>query len=773
VPLELSSFVGREREIAEVGGMLAGGARLLTLTGPGGTGKTRLAQAVASEAVRGFEDGAWWVELAPVSNPELVSQAVARALGVREAPGRAPTRAIAEELAELEILLVLDNCEHLVGACALLAETLLRSCPGLAVLATSREALGVGGERVFPVPPLSLPDLGGIGTFDRIAGYDAVKLFVDRARSVVPDFGLTEANAPAVAKLCRRLDGMPLAIELAAARARVLSVEQISSRLEDSLDLLSGGARTAESRQRTLRAAMDWSHELLGEKEKVLFRRLAVFAGGFTLEAAEATCASEGIEEADVLDLLSRLVEKSLVMVTERGAQTRYGILETVGQYAKERLRESAEEETLRRKHADHYLALAEEAETDLTGQDAWLERLGTEHDNFEAALSWALGRGAGEGDEGDEGRAAGERTQLGLRLAAALAQGRFWNAYGPGEGLRWLEKGLAQTDAVPSPARAKALSGAGYLAIWRGDYQRSAALLEEAIAAHEKLGDDAEAAAALFSLGTTALHGGDRERLMSLNRQAEALLARISDPQAKALLLHLSGSTALSEGDRERAEALCGEGLSLNRELGDLRGIALGLTMLGVSALERGDATKARTLYGEDLGVLRRLRDKTGISYGLRGMACAAALGGEAERTARLWGAAEALGEEVGLAIGAFDRAHPDYEGLIEDARSRLGDASWEATLAEGRAMAPEEAVEYALGTDEPASTEEAPSPLSAREAEVLSLVAEGLTNPQVAERLYLSPRTVGQHLRSVYRKLGVASRAAAVREASRRGLI
>jgi predicted ATPase/DNA-binding CsgD family transcriptional regulator len=767
LPLQLTDLVGRKREIKEVEKLLKG-PRLLTLTGPGGSGKTRLALAAASGCVGDYKNGTWLIELAPLSEPELVPQAVASVLGVREAPGRSLTETLVDHLGSREMLLVLDNCEHLIDACASLVSVLLGRCLNLRILATSREALGIPGETLFAVGPLSLPDQHRLPPADALADYEAARLFVERARAIRPGFEITDRNAGAIAQVCHRLDGMPLAIELAAARAKVLSVEQISGRLERALGLLSSGGRMEVSHHRTLRATMDWSYGLLPEEERILLRRLSVFAGGFTLEAAEAVCAGEALAREGVLELLSHLVDKSLVVVSEGSGEARYRLLETVRQYAAEKLEESREAELVKEQHARYYLALAEEAEPDLKDQGAWLERLETEHDNLRAALSWSLEPEDAEGPTG-------ERAELGLGLAAALAQGRFWNAYGPSEGRRWLEKGLARSGAAQTPVRARALSQAGYIAIWQGDYQSSAALLEEGVALFKELGDRPGAALSLGHLGQMALHAQDRKRVGRLHKEAEELRRELSDRQAIGLLLLFLGMFALNDGDLDRAVALVEEGLTVNRELGDLRGMAMCLTTLGIMALERDVPAWAAALYEEDLRLLQRLRDKTGTAYGLRGMACVAALRGDAARAARLWGAAEALGEAIGLPLSPLDRTHPDYEGLLAAARSRLGEVPWETARAEGRAITPEEAVEYALDTKEAAGppTEDTPSLLSEREAEVLRLVAEGLTNPEVAERLYLSPRTVGQHLRSTYRKLGVSSRAAAAREALERHLI
>src|ERR671916_668446 len=401
--LELSSFVGREKELTEVERLLEHN-RLVTLTGSGGCGKTRLALAAASEVVEGFEDGVWVVELAPLADPILVPQAVASVLGVREQPGRSPTETLADHLESKKVLLLLDNCEHLVDACATLAEALLRSCPELRVLATSREALGITGEVAWPVPSLSLPDLRRLSDIEGLPRYESARLFVERATTAKPTFALTEENASAVAQVCYRLDGIPLAIELAAARTKVLSVEQIADRLEDSFGVLSAGGRTAMPRQHTLRATMDWSHELLSREERSLFRRLSVFAGGFTLEAAEAACSGllpDGeLEQGEVLDGLSGLVDKSLVAVGEKDGEARYRLLETVRQYGQEKLERSGETAEIQRRHAGFMLGLAEEAGPELKGprQGEWLGRLETEHGNLRAAMRWLLEEGEAEG---------------------------------------------------------------------------------------------------------------------------------------------------------------------------------------------------------------------------------------------------------------------------------------------------------------------------------------------------------------------------------------
>jgi predicted ATPase len=482
------------------------------LTGAGGAGKTRLALEVARDLLGAYPDGVWLVELAPLSDPALTPQAVAAALGVHEQPGRALTDTLTDHLRAKDSLLVIDNCEHLVDAAAHLAATLLESCPKLRVLATSREHLSLLGEAVWTVPPLSLPGTGGTPSVEDLMGSEAVRLFLDRTRSRLPGFGLGEENAGAVGRICRKLEGIPLAIELAAARMGALAVEQVAQRLEDSLKLLAGGNRIADPRQQTLRATLDWSHELLSKDERKLFGRLSVFAGGWTLEAAEEVCSGEGIERDDVADLLSKLVDKSLVMAgAEQEGSLRYRMLEPVRQYARERLEESGEAEAVLRRHAALFFALAEEAEPGLRGpwQASWVKRLEQEWDNLRAAMAWLLARGEYEG-----------AARLGWALWLFWwVRGRFT------EGRSWMEEALAKGSAMPATARARALFVAGMMADGQADLHSAEPLIEEGLGLFRELGDKLGHACALGSAGLVEFGRGQNERGTALRRGRGSLL--------------------------------------------------------------------------------------------------------------------------------------------------------------------------------------------------------------------------------------------------------
>jgi predicted ATPase/DNA-binding CsgD family transcriptional regulator len=757
LPSELSSFVGREKELAEVGRLLDNN-RLLTLTGPGGCGKTRLALATASELVERFEDGVWLVDLAPLADPSLVPQAVASAPGVREQPGRSLTETLSEYLASKEMLLVLDNCEHLIEACAELAESLLRSCSELRVLATSREALSIAGEIARPVPSLSLPDLRRIPNSESLPRYESARLFVERTEAVKPTFALTEQNAPSVAKICYRLDGIPLALELAAARTKVLSVEEISERLDDCFGLLTVGSRTALPRHRTLYATMDWSHDLLPEHERALFRRLSVFAGDFTLEAAELVCAGEDLRSDEVLNLLSHLVDKSLVSVAEYGgAGARYRLLETIRQYGWEKLGESAESEGVRWRHAGHYLKLAEEAEPELKGegQVAWLERLEQEHDNLRAALRWLLGRGESE-----------KAARLGWALWL------FWWIRGHfAEGRRSMEQAASVEGSatMPAPAKAKALYVEGTMACGQGDQRSAEVLLEESAALFRELGDRRGIAYALGSAAVVAITQERYERVIVYSEEATELFLEVGDKWGAAPMLGCSAVGWLNRGDHRRARSLAERGLLLCRETGDKHGTSIALlTLAGVAQAER-DYERARDLFEEGLAVSADLGNVADIVHCLEGLATVAGAEGRIVHAARLWGAAEALLEKI-EAVYTYVPDRSINRSQVA-ARSKIEEAVWGAAWAEGQAMTPEQAIEYALKQE--AAPEAYSSGLSAREAQVLRLVATGLTNAEVAEKLFLSSRTVDWHLSSIYRKLGLHSRAEATRFAAQHGLL
>ena len=725
LPLQLSSFVGREKELAEVRRLLQD-ARLLTLTGPGGGGKTRLAVVAANELLGRFEDGVWMVELAPLTDPSLVPQAMGSVFRVREQPGHMLLETLSNHLRTKELLLLLDNCEHLIGACAELVEALLRSCPGLRVLATSREALAVAGEVAWPVPSLSLPDLRRLSDTESLHRNESARLLVERTTAVKPTFALSEQNAPAVAQICYRLDGIPLALELAAARAKVLSVEQIADRLDDTFGLLLAGSRTAMPRHKTLQATMDWSHELLPEEERVLFRRLSVFSGGFTFEATEAICAREGIEGDEVLELLSHLVDKSLVAVREGGGEARYHLLETVRQYGREKLDESGDEDDVRGQHADFYVRLAEEAERELSGpgQVRWLRRLQTEHDNLRAALSWSLGEGG--------------RVELGVRLAAALWP--FWFTRGYlSEGRRWIESAVARTDSSAALARAKALHGAGVIATFQDDCGGAKALVEEGLALFRALGDKEGIASSLVSLCTVAMSCQRADiPIGTLLEEIKSLSTEIEDRRTVGHMLNLEGGVALARGEREQALELWEESLELFRELQDAFGIITCLTNIGLLTLGRSDNEEAATRLRESLCRARELDHKMIIQYCLTGLGGVAASQRDLISAARLWGAAESMGEAYGSRFTRASHALIDYEGRLATARSQLDAATWADAWAEGRAMSTEQAVEFALDQElvpEPITQDTHPAGLSTREIEVLRLVATGLSNAEVAE--------------------------------------
>ena len=684
LPIQLTSFVGRMQEIAEVKGLLSK-TRLLTLTGGGGSGKTRLGLQVAADLLEQYPDGVWLVELASLSDPALVPQTVASTLGVPEQPGQLLRETLVAHLRSKSLLLLLDNCEHLLAACRGLAGALLRACPKLQILATSRETLGVDGELTYPVPSLRLPDLRRPAPFARLAEYEALSLFAERAIFAQPKFILTESNAPVVAQICHRLDGIPLAIEFAAARVRVLSVEQIATRLDDRFRLLTAGSRKALPRQQTLRAMMDWSYDLLSEQERNLLRRLSVFAGGWTLEAAEAVGGFDGLQPADILDLLTRLVDKSLVIVETQGGEARYRFLETVRQYGRERLLESEEAPHLRKRHRDWYLWLAERADPELRGpeQRAWLERLETEHDNLRAALEYCWSTEGG--------------ADPGIRLAGALHW--FWYLRGYwSEGRGWLEGALTRSGEVNVSILPSALHGAALLMRRQGDYERADPLCERGLTLCRELGDKRYSAWFLLHFGAEALHRKDFDKAEALFQDMLVLCRALADKWfISVALIHL-GEVALRQDTYDRALELFTDSLALMREVGDKAITAYVLRYLGELALHRGDHRQAGAFYGEGLALACEVGSKRETEECLEGLAQLASVKGDHVRAVRLFGIAEALRELVGHRYEPHEqRAHAQGVAVT---RTALGEETFATDWAAGRAMTLEQAVEYALAS-------------------------------------------------------------------------
>jgi predicted ATPase/DNA-binding SARP family transcriptional activator/DNA-binding CsgD family transcriptional regulator len=750
LPTPRTSFVGREREMVEIKRELAM-TRLLTLTGAGGSGKTRLALEIARDLAGTYSEGVWFVDLAPLSEPDLVPQALAATLEIQEQPGRPLTETLLKVLHSKNLLLVLDNCEHLIEAMGTLIDLLLTRCPGVRVLATSREPLGVEGEVLWQVPTLCVPEPGRQLKLEELRGYESSRLFVQRARARSSSFATSAEDAVAVAEICRHLEGLPLAIELAAATVGVLSVSQISGMLGDELRLLNSGSRTVPARHQTLRGALDWSYALLSEPERVLFGRLSVFAGSFTLEAAEAVCRGEDIEQEDVLDLLGRLVDKSLVVARVAGKDIRYRLLEPVRQYALQKLEESAEAEDISKAHAVFFLKFAEKADKGLNSpaHTAWIAQLETEHDNLRAALAWALER---------------DETDLGLRLAGAL--GEFWYVRGHlNEGRQWLEAILAKDGSTTALPRTRALARAGYIAWEQGDFEQATALSEEGLALARKLGDRAGVAAALLTLGTVALYRNNREKATALLEEALALRRASGDSAGVSRVLQHLGLWAVTQQEFVHAAALFEEGLRLARETGDKLQIMLLLGQGALAYIGLGDYQQTSALCAEALELSRELEHMHGLAFILHVSALAASAQGRPLRSARLWGAAETLLEALGTNLSPVGRYH--YMSYIAAARAQTEETAWEDAQAEGSQMSPAEAVAYASLSKETAYTPEHLSaaiskgiPLTRREQEIAKLVAQGLTNRQISKELFISERTVASHLGRIFKKLKIHSR-------------
>ncbi|MDQ3496322.1 MAG: tetratricopeptide repeat protein [Actinomycetota bacterium] len=681
LPIQPTSIVGREKEVVELCGFLRRQeVRLLTLTGPGGTGKTRVALQSAAELIDEFESGVFFVALAPISDPNLVASTIATHLGVVESAERSLEESLKNHLRGIQLLLVLDNFEQVLEAAPLVGG-LLSACPQLKVLTTSRIRLRLYGEREYPVPPLDLPDLGYLPV-ERLTQYGAVRLFTERAQDAKPDFSITDESAPAVAEICVRLDGLPLAIELAAARIKLLPPQTMVKKLGHRLKLLTGGPRDLPERQRTLWGTIEWSHDLLEEGEKMLFARLAVFSGGRTLEAIEAVCDAEGDLPIDVLDGVSSLVDENLLRQEEAGSEPRFVMLETIHEYARERLEESGVAEALRRSHAEYFLAIAEEAEPELSGpqQRDWLERLEVEHDNLRGALSWSLGN----------------EPETALQLAGTLA--RFWEIRSRFlEGSRWLEAALRQSGRTEAATRAPVLTEAGTFAWHRGDYERSGVLHRQALALYRQQGDEGGIAFSLNCLGNQQSEKGDDEGAVPLLEEALALSRRIGDRRTIAYALHNLAEVARHRGDYEQAKTLGLESLALLREMADKWQLARITGWLGmVTVYNSDDHDAAARFLKESLALNREIGSWEYVAYCLEGFAGLAGARTQGARAARLWGAAEALRETISAPLPPADR--PDYDRSMATARAHLGEVPFAVAWEGGKAMTPDEAIEYAL---------------------------------------------------------------------------
>ncbi len=816
LPVQLTSFIGREKELADVSQLL-GTSRLVTLTGAGGCGKTRLALQVAHRVSDSFADGVWLVDLVMLREPSLVPQFVAQALGIHEAANQTLLESLLHFVRPRHMLLLLDNCEHLTAACASLAHALLAQSPHLHILATSRELLGVPGEASYYVSPLALPPGFRAGSHhgsenappvDTLMAYDAIRLFVERAQTTVPAFRLTPENAAAVVDICGRLDGIPLAIELASARVRVISPQQISARLTDRFSLLVSGQRTGGQmpHHHTLRAAIDWSYALLTPTEQRLLRHLAVFVAGFSLDMVEAICADEALAPPQVLNLLSSLVDKSLVVAeTVAGAQARYRLLETIREYALEKLQEAGETSQLHNRHLDLFVARAEETAPRLTGphQQRWFNWLETEHDNMRAALAWALEYG---------------RIEAGLRLAIALYQ--FWSVRNYWqEGLNWFERLLSRADErISLDVHVYACTYAAFLAEWRGSSQLAVKYGRRGVELGEAAGEANQPLLgfALGGLGSALRIAGDYEAMYAVQNQFIELFRALGDRYSYELGMGVlvQGQAALWFGKLDLAHTLLNEALKLARESDDPYRVAMTLNFLGDLARIERNFDLARTHYEKSAEVLRNLEAERDLAGTLQNLGHACLHLGDSERAYVLFqqsitiqqaqhnrdGMAECLIGFAALAVAhglpaaatrllaamiaagwdpnarEWPATRMEYEQTLALARAQLTTAVFQTEQTAGHALSLAQAVALAqqlpIQVKTKTAASETPGALTGREREVAALIGQGKSNGEIAAELVLSKRTVEKHIANILSKLSLASRAQIVRWAIENGL-
>ncbi|MEU7746012.1 LuxR C-terminal-related transcriptional regulator [Nonomuraea sp. NPDC049158] len=750
LPAEVTSFVGRRHEVADVKTLLSA-SRTVTLIGVGGVGKTRLALRVGLEVRRAFRDGVWLVELASLEDPELLAQVVAEALEIRDHTTCPPLQVLVGHLRDKQTLVILDNCEHLVHECAVVADTLLRAAPELRILATSRQTLGISGEQMLPVPTLPLPDSDRPGiSAEVLMQCDGVRLFTERARAVLPTFAVTEDNRDLVLRICRRLDGLPLAIELAAVRLRALSLQQLHDRLDDRFRLLTAGSRATLPRHQTLRAMIDWSFGLCSEREQQVWERASVFAGTLDLEAAEAVCSGDGISREEIIDLVMGLVDKSVFLREEHGRVVRYRLLDTIRQYGRERLTASGQESALQRRHRAYYRALAARAHAQLFGpsQVAWFDRLQLEHANLRTALDSFYGDPA--------------EVRAGLGMAADLLY-HWITSYYLGEGRRWLDRGLAM-DTEPSEVRARALWANSWLAIIQADITAASTMLEESRILGELLGDElVRGYVALYS-GMIAMYRGDTEMAIELYEEAAARHRSTENPVGLALALIRLSLAHSYLGDSSQAISLGDDCLAVCDTFGEGWHKAYTMMALGVEVWRQGDLRRATELEKESLVFNRSLDDPLGVGVNLEVLAWIAETEQHYGRAARLLGILETVWSSIGAPLSGYGHLVRYHDECESRTRAALGDAAFDTEVKRGARLSYDEALGYAL-QEEPPQDEKAekgePARLTRRETEIAGLVAQGMTNKQIAAALVIAPRTAEGHIEHILNKLGFNSRA------------